>query len=234
MISTGWPESFCYERVCLLRWRGWSSGWAVCGHAGGRPGERGRAAEMRRCAGAARGSCARRSSSGLGVPTAFNRAGEGPRAGRGGAALGFRRGGPQRPGGLAPPVGKWPVVFARAAAGMRLAGGLACGYAAMAWWWPSSPAAIRASHRVPCTVSDQIQRSSDAAHAARACSGTSLLSSSRLVKAACLAASTSQCRSTAQVARQAASRSRAGRAGRSLPGRGSCRTRCGPETSRHA
>ena len=83
VISTGWPESFCYERVCLLRWRGWSSGWAVCGHAGGRPGERGRAAEMRRCAGAARGSCARRSSSGLGVPAAFNRAGEGPRAGRG-------------------------------------------------------------------------------------------------------------------------------------------------------
>ena len=35
----------------------------------------------------------------------------------------------------------------------------------------------------------------------------SLLSSSRLVRAACLAASTSQCRSTAQVARQAASRS---------------------------
>ena len=64
--------------------------------------------------------------------------------------------------------------------------------------------------------------------------GGSLESSSRPVSAACLAASTSQCRSTAQVARQAASRSRAGRGGRSWSGRGSCRTRCGPGTSRHA
>ena len=45
-------------------------------------------AGMRHCAHAARGSCARRSSSGLGVPTAFNRAGEGPRAG-GGSCPGF-------------------------------------------------------------------------------------------------------------------------------------------------
>ena len=68
---------------------------------------------------------------------------------------------------------------------------------------------------MPCTVSDQIHRSSDAAQATRACSAVSLLSSARPVRAACLAASTPQCRSTGQVARQTASRN-AGRPRREI------------------
>src|SRR5215469_9284149 len=187
---------------------------AGLGHAVARPGLVRPGVELALRAHAARGSCARRSSSGLGVPAAFNRAGEGPRAGRrelpwvsGEVVLDARA-------GSLPPWGNGLGVFARAGGVFGYPAAWP-GYAAMAWWWPSWPAAIRGSHRVPCTVSDQIQRSSDAAQATRACAGVSLLSSSRLVGAACLAASTSQCRSTAQVARQVASRS-AGRPRREI------------------
>ena len=69
-----------------------------------RPGGRGGSAPGREPA--ARGACALRSSSGLGVPTAFNRAGEEPRArGRGELPFVIRRGGPRRRDGLAPPRG---------------------------------------------------------------------------------------------------------------------------------
>ena len=77
----------------------------VRGHAGGRPGKRGRAAEMRRCARTRPGAPALDVvQAGLGSLQRSTGLVRGP--GRaGGTALGLRRGGPQRPGGLAPPWG---------------------------------------------------------------------------------------------------------------------------------
>ena len=97
---------------CLPRWRGWSGGRPGCGHAGGRPGLRS-GAWVRRGARTRPGAPALDVvQAGLGSLQRSTGLVRGP--GRaGGAALGFRRGGPRRLGGLAPPRGEWPGVFAR-------------------------------------------------------------------------------------------------------------------------
>ena len=117
------------QPACSPRWRGWSGG-ADGGHAGGRRGARpGAGCGVARDA--ARGSCARRSSSGLGVPTAFNRAGEGPRAGRGELPWVSGEVVLNVKAGSLPPWGNG--LGARAAAAAVPGCRLACGYAAMAW-----------------------------------------------------------------------------------------------------
>ena len=56
---------------------------------------------------------------------------------------------PDEEGGLVPPAGEMAWGFACCG----VVTGAACCYAAMAWSWLSSPAAIFGSQLVPCTIS---------------------------------------------------------------------------------